>query len=303
MEDAGRRRIAGYGGSDPSSDAAGGSSEWPVAGSGKSPEAGPVDDSGGWRLVAPTDAARSPLPTTCPYFRSLRPGATLAPPVEAPDPVNRCTAGDEIKPQSYRQQELVCLTSGHVNCPRYLRATARVRRRPMARRVVVRGIGRATGAATVLLAASLVVAVGYLVAGGGLSLPSRSASPTVAGVASPSSPAVLPTTGARESPVAPSSSPSAIASASPSPTVAPSPTRRPERTPRPTPPRSDRYNLLDPCPDRPRCWIYTIRAGDNLFSIANYFGVPLERVYELNPWTREQGLRAGQELILPPPTR
>jgi LysM repeat protein len=46
-----------------------------------------------------------------------------------------------------------------------------------------------------------------------------------------------------------------------------------------------------------------VRSGDNLVSIARYFGVPLETVYRLNPWTRTSGLRAGQELILPPPTR
>ena len=43
--------------------------------------------------------------------------------------------------------------------------------------------------------------------------------------------------------------------------------------------------------------------GDNLFSIANYFGVSLEAVYDRNPWTRTSSLRAGQELRLPPPTR
>jgi hypothetical protein len=60
---------------------------------------------------------------------------------------------------------------------------------------------------------------------------------------------------------------------------------------------------LEPCPDRPDCYIYTVRSGGNLVSIANYFGVPLETVYELNRWVRTTGLRAGQELILPPPTR
>jgi hypothetical protein len=46
-----------------------------------------------------------------------------------------------------------------------------------------------------------------------------------------------------------------------------------------------------------------VRRGDNLFSIANYFGVPLRRVYAMNPWLENSGLRAGQELRLPPPTR
>jgi spore germination protein YaaH len=68
-------------------------------------------------------------------------------------------------------------------------------------------------------------------------------------------------------------------------------------------PSSDRYALLEPCRDEPDCWIYTVRQGDNLVSIARYFGVPLEVVTERNPWTETTGLVAGQELRLPPPTR
>ena len=76
--------------------------------------------------------------------------------------------------------------------------------------------------------------------------------------------------------------------------------------PVPTPeatPRSDRYALLTPCPDAPRCWIYVVRRGDNVYSIARYFGVSESRVYAMNPWLETTGLRAGQELRLPPPTR
>ena len=84
--------------------------------------------------------------------------------------------------------------------------------------------------------------------------------------------------------------------------------RRPRRHPKPTKtpkpkPSSNRYALLTACPNKPDCWIYVIRSGDNLFSIANYFGVPIDRVRALNPWTRTERLRAGRELILPPPTR
>jgi LysM repeat protein len=61
--------------------------------------------------------------------------------------------------------------------------------------------------------------------------------------------------------------------------------------------------LLRPCPNVDKCWIYTVRRGDNLFSIANYFGVSLESIYDRNPWTRTESLRAGRELRLPPPTR
>jgi hypothetical protein len=106
--------------------------------------------------------------------------------------------------------------------------------------------------------------------------------------------------------VAPTASPVITPSPSPTPTPTPSPTATPAPTPKPTPrptPRSDRYDLLRACPNTPRCWIYRVRSGDNLYSIARYFGVSTDSIYARNPWLRDRGLRAGQELRLPPPTR
>jgi hypothetical protein len=169
---------------------------------------------------------------------------------------------------------------------------------------MTRRIHPATAVATLLVVLSAVVAVGFVAANGGIAMPVPSTSPSASAVAaaspspmagaSPSAPASR----APSSSPAPSPSPSAPPSPSPSPAPSPSPSASP--TPRPS---SDRYDLLEPCPDRPDCYIYTVRAGDNLVSIANYFGVPLATVYRLNPWARTTGLRAGQELILPPPTR
>jgi LysM domain-containing protein len=253
--------------------------------------------------LAPGLPGRSPHLATCPFFRSALVDGTLGPPLEAPDPINRCAAFGEPKPQSYRQQELVCLTSGHVTCPRYLRGAAVAR--PASRRIrrihpiPAPGLGRATGAATVLLAAAVVASVGFVFARGGLSLPRATPTPAVA--AATQSPIATPT-GSPPPSVEPTATPSPSAAAIASPSVSPSPSATLPPTPSKTP-RSDRYDLLDPCPDRPRCWIYTIRSGDNLSSIANYFGIPLDTVRDLNPWTRTQGLRTGQELILPPPTR
>lgn len=99
---------------------------------------------------------------------------------------------------------------------------------------------------------------------------------------------------------------------SPEPTIAPTPTptptASPERTPRPTPkptrkPTSDRYRLLDPCPDRNRCWIYVVRSGDNLYSIGNYFGHSLGVIYTWNPQYPDKRLRVGDQIRMPPPTR
>jgi LysM repeat protein len=89
-------------------------------------------------------------------------------------------------------------------------------------------------------------------------------------------------------------------SSSPSPSLAATPTANP--TPVATP-RSDRYKLLKACPNTPKCWIYTVRSGDNVYSIAHYFGVSQDSIYARNPWLRNTGLRAGQQLRLPPPTR
>jgi len=84
------------------------------------------------------------------------------------------------------------------------------------------------------------------------------------------------------------------------PVVTPEPTPRRTATPRP---RSDRFAVISRCPGRRDCWIYTIRTGDNLFSIAHWFGVSLDRIYAMNPWARSHGIRPGNDLLIPTPTR
>ena len=133
--------------------------------------------------------------------------------------------------------------------------------------------------------------------------PIGSPSSTAAAVAPTASPPVAATPRASVTVSPPPASPTLPPSApSSTPLATPLATPKPVVTPKPKP-SSSRYALLKPCPSKPDCWIYTIRSGDNLFSIANYFGVPLERVRALNPWTRTERLRAGRQLILPPPTR
>ncbi len=263
---------------------------------------GPVEDRTAW---LPQLDDRSLDPGVCPFLRAARDGG-LAAPVEAPDPANRCAALREVVPQSRRQQELVCLTSGHVDCPRYLRGAAVVADVPPP--IVRSGLSLSPailGSVLVLILA-FSASVAFVVSRGGLELsagvPDPSASPTASVAA-----ATSPSPGPSASPSAPpSAEPTTAASASPSPTPTAPPTATPAPTPEPTPtprPTSDRYALLTACPDAPRCWIYRVRRGDNLVSIANYFGVPLDSVYDRNPWLRTTGLRQGQELRLPPPTR
>ncbi len=238
---------------------------------------------------------RAPDPAICPFFRSQATDGRLEMPIAAPDDANRCAAFGEPWPQSHRQQELVCLTAAHTGCPRYLRGSlAEVDEEPSTDR---RTMTPAVLASILLLVATMAAAIAFVFARGGLDLPAPA--PTdVAAVPSPTSAA------ATAGPASPSPLPSP--SATPAPSAEPTPGATPVPTPAPTiapSPTSDRYALLEPCPNTPDCWIYTVRAGDNLTSIANYFGVPLATVYELNPEMRTRSLQPGKKLILPPPTR
>jgi len=243
-------------------------------------------------LVSPLQdfQLRDQDPAVCPFFRSVASDGSLAAPIGQPDDANRCAAFGEPLPQSARQQELVCRTDAHTGCPRYLRGSAVEaddivpERRP-------RTMTTAILSSILLLVATMAAAISFVIARGGLDLPSP-ALPTEAAVLP--TPTIVPLPSTTPVPVSPAPS------AAPTPSPAPTPT--PTATPLPSP-TSDRYALLEPCPDQPDCWIYTVRAGDNLSSIANYFGIPLSVVYDLNPELRTQALRPGKEVILPPPTR
>jgi hypothetical protein len=261
-------------------------------------------------MAAPIlDDARSPDPATCPFFRSEGADGRLGLPIEAADESNRCAAFGEPRPQSLRQQELVCLSTNHVSCPRYLRG-ALVARESVAMVPPRRAVTRAVLAAAVVLAVSASASFAFVLVRGGLTLPVAGPGSSDVAAASPSpeptptpaltlTPTLAPTA---EPTPAPTPTPEPSPEPTPSPTIAPTPT--PTLAPTPTAqPTSDRYQLLEPCPDKPDCWIYTIRSGDNIYSIAHYFGVPEATVRQLNPWLATTPLRAGQQLILPPPTR
>jgi LysM repeat protein len=145
-----------------------------------------------------------------------------------------------------------------------------------------------------LLVGSAAAAVSFAAATGGLQLPTR---PPVAAVSSATplpTPTPTPT-------IAPTPVPTPEATATPVPTATPLVT--PPPTPGPTPaPTSDRYALLVACPSKPDCYLYTVRSGDNLSSIANYFGVPYDTVIRLNPGL-SLPIQPGDVIVLPPPTR
>ncbi len=262
-------------------------------------------------LVRPPGASVDAETRICPYLRSSTGHGGLGDPVDWPDADNRCVALGDPAPQSRRQQEFACLASNHVGCQRFIRA-----------RVTAEGdldvpgqgprVTPAIVGSLLILAASFVLSVGFVVANDGLDLRAVAASDPGAGSppAHETSPGSVPVASA--SPVvtnptpAPTPQPTEVSSqpaATQTPTPVVIPTRAPTQSPAPTPQSSsDRYLLLNPCPDAPDCWIYTVRSGDNLVSIARYFGIPLDVVIELNPWTETTQLIPDQELRLPPPT-
>ncbi len=251
---------------------------------------------------------RSPDPEICPFLRAVDASDRTVAPLETPDPANRCTAMRDAAPQSLRQQELVCLASGHVNCPRYLRGAVVAPEKPEAVVQAGRSTSPAVLGSVLVLLLSASASVAFVMARGGLEL--AAAIPTGAPVASagavvPASPTASPAVATPMPTPAPTPVPTPSPSPSASPTATPTPAATPEPTARPTPrpaATSDRFALLRPCPDTPRCWIYRVRAGDNIYSIANYFGVSQDAIYSRNPFVRN-GLRPGQDLRLPPPTR
>jgi len=237
-------------------------------------------------------------------------GGALALPVPVPYDINRCIAIGAPRQQSTRQQELVCLRPAHADCPRYLRGAVAVEQ-PASGRVAA--LPRATLAALLILVLSAGISFGFVLKRGGIDLPAAQEGPTPTAVAAVVTAAPVPTeanaavpTAAPALTPAPEPTLTAAPTETPAPTPQPTPTSAPTAAPAATPrstPTSDRYGLLKACSNRKACWIYTIRAGDNLFSIANYFGVPLRTIYAWNPQYPATRLRAGDPLRMPPPTR
>ena len=257
----------------------------------------------------------------CPFLAIVDADGLAGSPLARPDASNSCVALGDPAPQSASQQQLVCLTAGHPNCPRYLRGV--LIGRPVAAPPTREPVSAAVIASALILVASLAASFGFLAVRCGLSVALASAVPLASDVAIVPAASIIvepivsigaSAEAARSSAPEPSPTPSIVPTPTPSPeptptptptaTPSPSPTPTPTATPPPTPrPSSNRYDVLTVCPSTPDCWVYVVRSGDNLASIAHYFGVSLDSIYALNPWARTTGLRAGQHLRITTPTR
>jgi len=243
-------------------------------------------------------------PALCQFLASEKPDGTVGPPLAFVDPRNRCIALTDPVAQSPQQQHLVCLTAAHVDCPRYLRGVLlagtpppRPRREPISPAVI---------GATLVLLGAIAASFGFLAVRGSFDLAAANESPSAVALV-PSATASAAT--ASSAPVSPSAavgpsvsvSPPEASSAPPPASATPAPTPRPTAAPtaRPT---SDRFALLTRCPSTPDCWIYVIRSGDNLRSIANWFGVSYDRMLAMNP-NLKRPIQPGEQLRIPTPTR
>jgi LysM domain len=267
---------------------------------------------------------RSPDPGVCPFLRALDERDELAVPIEAPDALNRCAALRDAIPQSLRQQELVCLTSGHVNCPRYLRgATAAseparrgIRSRTAFQRptIVRPSVSPAILVSIVVLLAAFSGSVAFVVARGGLAMPAaaidrQSPGPVVAVAPTPNpspTPEATPAPTATPEPT-PTPRPRPTPTLSPSPSPSPTPEPSPTPTPKPKPARDPilaRFPELRKCPKKDNCYIYIVEPGNNLYSIARYYRVSYDRVLQMSPWiTNPSNIKAGDEVRMPTPKR
>jgi hypothetical protein len=267
------------------------------------------------------DEPRADDAAVCAFLRQQR-GTDVVAPVLMPDVANVCIAAGEPRPQSLRQQELLCLHLSHADCPRYLRGGLSALAGPEAG--PARRTSRfpsATIPALLVLVLSAGLSLGFVLRRGGFDLsgfaaPSAAAPRSTTAAVAPSSPAEGASPGVTspspELTLAPSVAPSLVPSPSPSPSASQAPSLTPDVTPTPatsgTPMpnptgSASRMKLLTACPGVNNCYIYKIGAYGTLVDIANFFGVSVKSIYAMNPGLNPRFLHHGDPVRIPTPTK
>ncbi len=251
-----------------------------------------------------------PRSADCPFLRLESDGLLVDPEAEPSDD-HRCVAINGPRLLSRQQQELVCLRAGHVDCPRYRRRIAPPR--PAAHGPIrTPPVPRVIAASLVVLGLSAGISFGFVIQRGGIDLPA-SALPSGAAAAMSPTPSASTLAASAVTTPGPTQPPSQPPVSTPAPGVTPSAAQAPAATASPVAPPSalpspsggpsaSRLAVLKACPGQAGCYVYTVRAGDNLFSIAHWFGVPLDTIYAWNP-AEKHGIRPGDQLKIPTPTR
>ena len=242
-------------------------------------------------------------PERCKFLRSIGPDGKLFDPGQEAVSTHRCAAYGDPLPLSLRQQELVCLQRVHVSCPRYMRGTLLAEASATAAKTQpAAGLPRLTlaGLALVALAGlALAAAMAGWLPGTGGAAPSGAPSAVVGATSGPTPAATRTLAPTASSSASPTTSPSA----SPEPTVTPEPTPSAASSSS-TGATKSRMDRVVPCTDQANCYVYTIGLGDRVAFIADYFGVDLAKVREMNPWLgKDDTIHPGDKLKIPPPTR
>jgi hypothetical protein len=257
-------------------------------------EAPPDDLATATRRALAMLPGRSARLEVCPFLRAGE-GPDTAP-ADRPDAGHRCRAFGEPLMLGLRQQELVCLRTGHGHCPRFARGEERVRR------TLAPGLGRRRRPApAVLLAAGLLVGAILVAVGavnGGLTLsggPGVAAGPTPSPSAPPAAPAPTP-----QPTLAPT--PAIDPTPSPTPRPTPSPSPAPTATPAPSVVLPAAWQGLAACPAPDDCYVYRVQRNDTLYGIAAKFSTTLNVLLDLNPDIGNPStIHVGDQIKVPPP--
>ncbi len=244
------------------------------------------------------EVAEADAPPRCPFIASAD-GSWVA---ESAHQDHRCGAVRPPAPLALAKQRRLCLSTTHVTCATYVAALeARqaavgpqgavkpwgwVRTTPVVDVNVGRGAILA-GFLTDRRGWQVVPAVVLVAALGALGLSNLGSSGGAAGPTPTASFASLPSS----SPLAPTATPSAAASASPIPTVSASPTPTPVPTASPT-------AQPTPAPVASATSTYTVKSGDTLYDIAIKFNTTVTAIRNLNHLTSNT-LHVGQVLLIP----